>query len=78
MLFHLESDEPLPEIIAQSANCAAIKRAFELSLPGKRLEVSLLVNKKKKFRARGGRDGALDVMRRLEEDGTEKLAVPND
>ena len=40
VLFHLESDEPLPEIIAQSANCAAIKRAFVLSLPGKRLEVS--------------------------------------
>ena len=33
------------------------------------------VNKKKKFRARGGHDGALDAMRRLEEDGTGKLAV---
>ena len=49
--------------------------AFVLSLPGKRLEVSLLVNKKQKFHARGGHDGALDAMKRLEEDGMGKLAV---
>lgn len=51
-----------------------IWEAFVLSLPGKSLDVPLLVNKKK-FRNRGGRDGALDAMRRLEEKGLGKLAL---
>ena len=38
------------------------------------LDVSLLVNRKK-FRARGGHDGALDAMQRLEEDGMGKLVL---
>ncbi len=46
-----------------------------LTIPGKSLDVSFLVNKKKKFRTRGGRDGALDAMRRLEENGMGKLVV---
>lgn len=38
---------------------------FVLSLPGKRLDVSLLVNKKRKFRTRGECDGALDAMKQM-------------
>ena len=34
-----------------------------------------LVNKKKKFRSRGGRDGALSAMKQLEEDNLGKLVV---
>ena len=46
-----------------------------LSLPEKRLDVSLLVSKKKMFHARGGRDGSLDAKKQLEEDGMEELAA---
>ena len=49
--------------------------AFVLSLPGKQLDVSSLVNKKKKFRSRGGRDGALSAMKSLEDNGLGKLVV---
>jgi hypothetical protein len=47
--------------------------AFVLTLPGKSLDVSLLVNKKKKFRSRGGREGALQTMQQLEEEGLGRL-----
>ena len=52
-------------------------KAFVLSntLPGRTLDVSLLVNRKKKFRSRGGRDGALGGMRQLEENGLGKLVL---
>ena len=46
-----------------------------LTLPGKCLDVSHLVNKKKKFRSRGGREGALNAMKKLEENKLGKLAV---
>ena len=58
-----------------TTNLQPSNEAFVLSLPGKILDVSLLVNRKKKFRARGGRDGALDAMQRLEEDGMGKLVL---
>lgn len=44
-----------------------------LCLPGKRLDVSWLINKKKKFRNRGGRDGAMAAMKNLELDGLGNL-----
>ena len=49
--------------------------AFVLTLPGQYLDVSTLVNKKKKFRCRGGKDGALNAMKNLEESGLGKLVV---
>ena len=49
--------------------------SFVLLLPGKQLDVSSLVNKKKKFRNRGGREGALLAMKKLEENGLGKLVV---
>ena len=49
--------------------------AFVLMLPGKQLDVSFLVNTKKKFRNRGGRDGALEAMKNLENSGIGKLIV---
>lgn len=49
--------------------------AFVLTLPGDVLDVSLLVNKQKKFRTRNGRDGALAAMKNLEKDGLGKLVV---
>ena len=58
-----------------TTNLQPSNEAFVLSLPGKILDVSLLVNRKKKFRGRGGRDGALDAMQRLEEDGMGKLVL---
>ena len=48
---------------------------FVLMLPGKSLDVSLLVNKKRKFRHRGGREGALNAMKHLQDDGLGKLVV---
>ena len=47
-------------------------KAFVLTLPGRILDVSLLVNRKK-FCSRGGRDGAVAAMRQLEENGLGKL-----
>ena len=47
--------------------------AFVLTLPGISLDVSLLVNKKKKFRTRGGREGDIQATKALEEDGMGKL-----
>ena len=49
--------------------------SFVLLLPGRQLDVSSLVNKRKKFRNRGGRDGALLAMKKLEENGLGKLVV---
>ena len=49
--------------------------AFVLTIPGNVLDVSLLVNKKKKFRCRAGRDGALAAMKNLEKDGLGTLQV---
>ena len=46
-----------------------------LTLPGHCLDVSLLVNKQKKFRTRGGREGALSAMKNLEEKGLGKLVL---
>ena len=48
---------------------------YILTLPGKSLDVSALVNKKKKFRSRGGKEGALAAMKKLEESGLGKLIV---
>ena len=48
---------------------------FVLCLPGQKLDVSLLINKKKKFRNRGGRDGAMAAMRKLDEDRLGKLIM---
>ena len=47
--------------------------AFVLTLPGKHLDISWLVNKKKKFHSRGGQKAAMDAMKQLEKDGMEKL-----
>lgn len=58
-----------------NASSQQSNEAFVLALPGKTLNVSLLVNRKKKFRSRGGRDGALAAMRHLEEDGLGKLVL---
>ena len=46
--------------------------AFVLTLPGKVIDVSILVNKRKKFRSRGGKDGALKA---LEEAGMGNLVL---
>ncbi len=47
--------------------------AFCLTLPGNPLDLSILLNKEKKFRRRGGKDAALQALRNLEEDGLVKL-----
>ena len=49
--------------------------ALVLCLPGKNLDVSLLLNKQKKFRHRGGRDAALAAMQQLERDGLGELVL---
>ena len=49
--------------------------AYVLTLSGKYLDVSALVNKKKKFRFRGGKDGALKAMKQLEESGLGTLII---
>ena len=51
--------------------------AFVLTLPGDILDVSFLLNKKKKFRTKGGKDGAISAMRNLEKDGLGKLVLKN-
>ncbi len=47
--------------------------AFCLTLPGNLLDVSKLLNKEKKFRHRGNKEGALQAMRNLQEDGLGNL-----
>ena len=58
----------------QSQKESLSNETYVLTLSGKCLDVSHLVNKKK-FRSRGGRDGALNAMKHLEEDKLGKLAV---
>ena len=53
----------------------ASNEAYVLLLPGKQLDVSQLVNKKKKFRTRIGRDGALSAMSNLETNGIGSLVL---
>lgn len=50
-------------------------KAFILTIPGDILDVSFLVNKKKKFRNRGGRDAAIESMKELECEGMGKLVL---
>ena len=45
--------------------------AFVLTLLGKHLDISWLVNKKKKFRRRCGQEAAMEAMKQLEKDGME-------
>ena len=47
--------------------------ALVLSLPGQTLDVSYWVHKKRRFRHRGGIEGALQAMKNLQEDGMGKL-----
>ena len=49
--------------------------AYLLSLPGKRLDISFLVNNIKEFHTKSGRDGALLAMQNLEKKGLGKIAV---
>lgn len=58
-----------------STSISTSNEGFVLTLPGAILDVSTLVNKKKKFRNRGGREAALVAMRNLEEEGLGKLTV---
>lgn len=46
---------------------------FVLTMPGKIFDVSYIVNKKKWFRKRGGRDGAILTMQNLQKDGLGEL-----
>ena len=39
------------------------------------MDISILVKKKKKFRNKGGRDGAMVAMRQLEEEGLGELVL---
>lgn len=47
--------------------------ALILGLPGESLDVSYWVHKKRKFRHRGGIEGALQAMKHLQENGMGKL-----
>ena len=58
-----------------SGSSSLSNEAFVLQLPGKTLDVSLLVNAKKKFRNRGGKEGAMKAMKQLEENGLGRLVV---
>ena len=49
--------------------------SFVLTLPGKCLDVSIICNKRKKFWKRGGIDGALEAMKRLEKAGLGDLTL---
>ena len=49
--------------------------AYILLLAGKQIDVSYQVNNKKRFRTRGGREGALQAMENLQDAGIGKLAV---
>ncbi len=48
-----------------SANTSISNEGFVLSLPGDLLDMSTLVNKRKKIRNRGGRDAAMAAMKNL-------------
>lgn len=61
-----------------AATTSAVEKTNEalvLCLPGEKLDVSHIVNKQKKFRDRGGRDGALAAMQQLEKDGLGELIL---
>ena len=49
--------------------------AYILLLAGKQIDVSYQVNNKKRFRTRGGREGALQAKENLQDAGIGKLAV---
>lgn len=57
----------------QSTEGAKNNEAFCLTLPGNPLDLSILLNKGKKFRKRGGKDAALLAMKTLQEDGLRRL-----
>lgn len=65
----------LESVKTTSPGTIQTNEAFVLTLPGRCLDVSSLINKKKKFRNRGGKDGALNAMRKLEECGMGRLVV---
>ena len=57
---------------------ALSNEAMILRLPGRDIDVSNIVNVKKKFRgSRGGIEGALSAMRSLQADGLGELLVKN-
>ena len=61
--------------VATTSGVTVSNEAYVLTLSGKYLDVSALVNKKKKFRFRGGKDGALKAMKQLEESGLGTLII---
>ena len=66
----------LPEFgtpATSDTNSTVSNEAFVLTLPGDILDVS----NKKKFRTKGGKDGAISAMRNLEKDGLGKLVLKN-
>ena len=64
----------LVELIWNYPNTITFNEAFVFTLPGKCLDVSHVVNKKK-FHSRGGREGCFNAMKKLEENKLGKLAV---
>lgn len=58
-----------------SGSSSLSNEAFVLQLPGKTLDVSLLVNAKFFFRNRGGKEGTMKVMKQLGENGLGRLVV---
>ena len=72
--YHFIGCDNASEIAVIPKSGVVSNEAFVLTLPGKTLDLSQLVNIKKKFRHRGGKDGALSAMKKLE-DGMGKLVV---
>ena len=61
--------------VATTFGVTESNESFVLTLTGKCLDVSGLVNKKKKFRFRGGKEGALKAMKQLEESELGKVII---
>ena len=61
--------------VATTSGVTESNESFVLTLTGKCLDVSGLVNKKKKFRFRGGKEGALKAMKQLEESELGKVII---
>ena len=70
------------ELVQAGDNCAhetakephqESTEALVLCLPGESLDVSYWVHKKRKFRHRGGIEGAVQAMKNLQENGMGKL-----
>lgn len=61
----------------QAATGARNNEGFCLTLPGNPLDLSILLNKEKKFRHRGGKEAALLAMKNLQKDGLGKLEEKN-